>query len=256
MSVKKIIFLNQKGGVGKTTTVVNLGSALAQMGKKVLILDLDSQGNLTSGIGSDGRGLGMYEVIAGKCSAQDACQKTLVDNLFIIPSNIHMAGLNIELVAQYERELFLKRALESLDDSWDYILGDCPPSLGLVTVNAMTWAQYVIIPMQCEYYAMEGLNLLMRTIGNIKKSLNPDLKILGILFTMFIKRTKLTTEVVDDVSSYFPDLVFSTIIPRSIRLAEAPSHGLPINIYDGRSNGAKAYGSLAKEVEKRVGKLK
>ena len=256
MSVKKIIFLNQKGGVGKTTTAVNLGSALAKMGNKVLLLDLDSQGNLTSGIGADGRGPGMYEVIAGTCSAEDACQKTLVENLFVIPSNIHMAGLNIELVAQYEREQFLKRALSTLDESWDYILGDCPPSLGLVTVNAMTWAQQVIIPMQCEYYAMEGLNLLMRTIGNIKKSLNPNLEILGILFTMFIKRTNLTTEVVDDITSYFPNLTFSTVIPRNIRLAEAPSHNLPIDIYDGGSSGAKAYEALAKEVSNRVAKLK
>ena len=254
MSVKKIIFLNQKGGVGKTTTAVNLGSALAKLGNKVLLLDLDSQGNLTSGIGADGRGPGMYEVIAGTCSPDDACQKTVVDNLFVIPSNIHMAGLNIELVAQYEREQFLKRALSTLDDSWDYILGDCPPSLGLVTVNAMTWAEQVVIPMQCEYYAMEGLNLLMRTIGNIKKSLNPDLEILGILFTMFIKRTNLTTEVVEDISSYFPNLTFTTVIPRNIRLAEAPSHNLPIDIYDSASSGAKAYEALAKEVLNRVTK--
>ncbi len=256
MSVKKIIFLNQKGGVGKTTTAVNLGSALAKMGNKVLLLDLDSQGNLTSGVGADGRGPGMYDVMAETCTAEDACQKTVVENLFVIPSNIHMAGLDIELVAQYEREQFLKRALSTLGDSWDYILGDCPPSLGLVTVNAMTWAQHVIIPMQCEYYAMEGLNLLMRTIGNIKKSLNPNLEILGILFTMFIKRTNLTTEVVEDISSYFPNLTFSTVIPRNIRLAEAPSHNLPIDIYDSGSSGAKAYQALAKEVSKRVEKLK
>ncbi|MDD3902245.1 MAG: AAA family ATPase [Sphaerochaeta sp.] len=252
MSVKKIIFLNQKGGVGKTTTAVNLGSALAQMGKKVLLIDLDSQGNLTSAISADNRIPGIYEVIAGQCSAREACQKTSIQNLFAISSNINMAGLNIELVTQDDREYFLKQALEDLDDTWDYILADCPPSLGLVTMNAMVWAQYVIIPMQCEYFAMEGLNLLMRTIANIKKSLNPNLQVLGILFTMYSKRTKLANEVVEDISSFFSNLVFSTLIPRNVRIAEAPSHGLPINAYDVSSSGSKAYRFLAEEVVNRV----
>jgi chromosome partitioning protein len=254
MSVKKIIFLNQKGGVGKTTTAVNLGSALAQMGSKVLLVDLDAQGNLTSAVSGDNRVNGTYEVMAGQCLATEACQKTSIKNLYVMAANINMAGLNIELVDQEMRESFLKKALAPLEDQWDYILADCPPSLGLVTMNAMCWAQYVIIPMQCEYFAMEGLNLLMRTISNIKKSLNPSLQVLGILFTMYTKRTKLANDVVEDISSYFSSLVFSTLIPRNVRIAEAPSHGLPINVYDMQCSGAKAYQKLAQEVVNRVSK--
>ena len=201
MSAQTILFLNQKGGVGKTTSVVNLGSALAQKGKKVLLIDLDSQGNLTSDTSIDARKPGLYEVIAGQCSVADAIQQTPVRNLYGIASNINMAGLNIELVGEEQREFFLKHALDGLEEDWDYILGDCPTSLGLVTVNAMVWAKHVIIPMQCEYFAMEGLNLLMRTVGNMKKSLNPDLEIIGILFTMYSKRTKLANEVVEDITS-------------------------------------------------------
>jgi chromosome partitioning protein len=256
MSVKKIIFLNQKGGVGKTTTAVNLGSALAKLGKKVLLVDLDAQGNLTSAVSGDNRAQGTYEVIAGQCLAMEACQKTSVKNLYVMAANINMAGLNIELVDQDTRELFVKKALDPLDDHWDYILADCPPSLGLVTVNAMCWAQYVIIPMQCEYFAMEGLTLLMRTITNIKKSLNPSLEVLGILFTMYSKRTKLANDVVEDISSYFSSLVFATLIPRNVRVAEAPSHGIPINVYDQQCSGAKAYQKLAQEVVKRVSESK
>ncbi|MGE4583090.1 MAG: ParA family protein [Sphaerochaeta sp.] len=252
MNAHTILFLNQKGGVGKTTSAVNLGSALAQKGKKVLLIDLDSQGNLTSATSIDGRKSGIYEVIAGQCSIAEAVQQTPVRNLYAIASNINMAGLNIELVEQDKREFFLKEALAGLDKEWDFVLADCPPSLGLVTVNAMVWAKEVIIPMQCEYFAMEGLNLLMRTVGNMKKSLNPDLEVLGILFTMFSKRTKLAQEVVEDISSFFPNLVFSTIIPRTIRIAEAPSHGLPINVYDASSSGTKAYKALAEEVLDRV----
>jgi ATPases involved in chromosome partitioning len=252
MSAQTILFLNQKGGVGKTTSAVNLGSALAQHGKKVLLIDLDSQGNLTSATSIDSRKMGIYEVIAGQCSVQQAIQQTPIQNLYAIASNINMAGLNIELVEEQQREFFLKNALAGLDEMWEYIIADCPPSLGLVTVNAMVWAKQVIIPMQCEYFAMEGLNLLMRTIGNMKKSLNPDLQILGILFTMYSKRTKLANEVVEDISSFFPNLVFTTKIPRSIRIAEAPSHGLPIDVYDSASSGTKAYKDLAEEVIERV----
>ncbi len=252
MSAQTILFLNQKGGVGKTTSAVNLGAALAGLGKKVLLIDLDAQGNLTSATSIDGRQPGIYEVIAGQLPAEEAVQQTPVKNLYAIPSNINMAGLNIELVEEEEREFFIKRALSSLEESWEYILADCPPSLGLVTVNAMAWAKKVIIPMQCEYLAMEGLSLLTRTVGNMKKSINPDLEVLGILFTMYSKRTNLAKEVVEDVSSFFPQLVFKTMIPRNIRLAEAPSHGLPITAYDGSSSGAKAYKALAKEVTKRV----
>jgi len=234
MSAQTILFLNQKGGVGKTTSAVNLGSALAQRGKKVLLIDLDSQGNLTSATSIDNRKKGFFFFF------------------FAIASNINMAGLNIELVEEERREFFLKNALLGLDERWDYIIADCPPSLGLVTVNAMVWAKQVIIPMQCEYFAMEGLNLLMRTVGNMKKSLNPDLQVLGILFTMYSKRTKLANEVVEDISSFFPHLVFNTMIPRNIRIAEAPSHGLPINVYDSASSGTKAYKALAEEVIARV----
>ncbi len=216
------------------------------------MIDLDSQGNLTSATSIDSRKMGIYEVIAGQCSVQQAIQQTPIQNLYAIASNINMAGLNIELVEEQQREFFLKNALAGLDEMWEYIIADCPPSLGLVTVNAMVWAKQVIIPMQCEYFAMEGLNLLMRTIGNMKKSLNPDLQILGILFTMYSKRTKLANEVVEDISSFFPNLVFTTKIPRSIRIAEAPSHGLPINVYDSASSGTKAYKDLAEEVIERV----
>lgn len=252
MSVKKIIFSNQKGGVGKTTTTVNLGAYLAQMGHKVLLIDLDSQGNLTSAVSGDPKLPGIYEVIIGRCSAQDAYQTTPVKNLFAICGNINLAGLNVELVNELAREFFLKNSLAEIEHDWDFILIDCPPSLGLVTINAMCWADHVIIPMQCEYFAMEGLNLLMRTIGNVKKQLNPHLNILGIVFTMYTVRTRLANDVVEDITSYFADQVFQTRIPRNVRLSEAPSHGLPINVYDGSSAGAKSYESLAEEVLSRV----
>lgn len=252
MNAHTILFLNQKGGVGKTTSAVNMGAALAQKGKKVLLIDLDSQGNLTSATSADPHAKGIYEVMAGQCTVEEAIQQTGIKNLSIITSNINMAGLNIELVEQENREFFLKHALQDIEASWEYIIADCPPSLGLVTVNAMVWAKQVIIPMQCEYFAMEGLNLLMRTVANVKKSLNPDLKVLGILFTMYSKRTKLANEVVEDITSFFPNLVFKTMIPRNVRIAEAPSHGMPINIYDSSSSGSKAYKAFAEEVIKRV----
>ncbi len=225
---------------------------MAQKGYKVLLIDLDAQGNLTSATSIDPRKPGIYEVIAQQCTVVQAIQQTPVNNLSAIASNINMAGLNIELVPQERREFFLAEALKGVEAHWDYILADCPPSLGLVTVNAMVWAKKVIIPMQCEYFAMEGLNLLMRTVGNMKKSLNPDLEVLGILFTMFSKRTKLANEVVEDITTYFDQLVFKTKVPRNIRIAEAPSHGLPINVYDASSSGSKAYKALAEEVIERV----
>lgn len=252
MSTNKIIFLNQKGGVGKTTSVVNLGAALAKKGKKVLLIDFDSQGNLTSSVSADNRASGTYEVITQQVSALEACQTTSINNLYIIPGNIDLAGLNVELVDVEDRDFFVKKALASLEDEFDYILGDCPPSLGIVTVNTLVWAEHVIIPMQCEYLAMEGLNLIMRTVASIKRSLNPSLDILGILFTMYSKRNKLANEVVEDVSSYFKDKVFNTKIPRNVRLSEAPSHGLPIFAYDANCSGAKAYSSFAEEVIRRV----
>lgn len=252
MGAHTILFLNQKGGVGKTTTTVNLGSELARMGNSVLMIDLDSQANLTSAVGAERDGVTIYDVIAKKVPWRDAVRPTGVKNLHLIASSIDMAGLNIELVEVENREFYLRDAIWGIEDQWDYILVDCPPSLGLVTINAMVWAQNVIIPMQCEYLAMEGLNLLMRTVSTIKKNLNPRLKVLGILFTMYSKRTRLANDVVEDISSFFPNLVFETLVPRNVRLAEAPSHGVPINVYDNASKGAKAYKALAKEVVTRV----
>lgn len=252
MSAKKIIFLNQKGGVGKTTSVVNLGAALALLGKKVLLIDFDSQGNLSSSLSVDSGANGAYEVITKQISALEACQKTNINNLEVISANIDLAGLNIELVNVENRNFFVQEALSPLDERFDYIIGDCPPSLGLVSVNSLVWANYVIIPMQCEYLAMEGLNSLMRTVATIKRTLNTSLEILGILFTMYNKRTKLSIEVVEDVSQYFDSLVFKTLIPRNIRLSEAPSHGLPIFSYDNSCSGAKAYYKFAQEVISRV----
>jgi len=252
MSAIKIIFLNQKGGVGKTTSVVNLGASLARKGKKVLLVDFDSQGNMTSSVSGNPKLPGTYEVVTGQVNALDACQSSSMQNLYIIPGSIDIAGLNVELVDEDNREFFFKKTLAPLDEYYDYILGDCPPSLGIVTINTLCWAQHVIIPMQCEYLAMEGLNLLMGTISNIKIALNPNLNILGILFTMYSKRTKLANEVVEDVSQFFQDKVFHTLIPRNVRLSEAPSHGLPVIVYDASCAGTKAYIKFAEEVMSRV----
>ncbi|MBP5552321.1 MAG: ParA family protein [Spirochaetales bacterium] len=251
MQAKKIIFLNQKGGVGKTTTAVNVGSALAREGYKVLLVDLDSQGNLSSAVSADTSRPGIYEILAGEADFS-AVQTTPVDGLFCLSGGINMAGLAIELVDEDNREFFLKNALSSFDDKFDFIFADCPPALDLVTMNALCWANYVIIPMQCEYFAMEGLNLLLRTVNSVKKRLNPALDVLGIVFTMYSKRANLNNEVVEDISTYFKDLVFESKIPRNVRLSEAPSHGLPINAYDNSCSGAKAYAALAKEVINRA----
>lgn len=251
MHAKNIIFLNQKGGVGKTTTAVNVGSALAREGYKVLLVDLDSQGNLSSSVSADTSKPGIYELLAEETDIS-AVQTTPVNNLFCLSGGINMAGLAIELVDEENREFFLKHALASFESEFDFIFADCPPALDLVTMNALCWADSVIIPMQCEYFAMEGLNLLLKTINSVKKRLNPDLDILGIVFTMYSRRANLNNEVVDDISTYFKDLVFETKIPRNVRLSEAPSHGLPINAYDNSCSGAKAYAALAKEVLSRA----
>ena len=245
---RKIIFYNQKGGVGKTTVAVDLASALAEAGKSVLLVDFDAQVNLTHAISGDPNKPNIYQVVTGQVDVEDSIQSTMFKNLYLIPGSLDIAGLTIELVEEEHREQYLKFALSPIDDKFDFILVDCPPSLGLETVNALCWCNEVIIPLQCEYLAMEGLNLIMRTITNIKKSLNPSLRILGILFTMYSKRVRLNQDVVTDISQYFPDLVFETIIPRSSRLAEAPSHGLPINHYDKSSIGAKAFKKLSEEV--------
>lgn len=254
-SARKIIFLNQKGGVGKTTTCVNLGSSLCAMGYKVLLIDFDSQGNLTGAVSGDGRKPTMYDVMSGRVSAEAAVQETPFQNLYLIPGSIDLAGLNVELAEEEDRNLFLKRMIADLSSQYDFIFVDCPPSLGVITMNALAWAESIIIPMQCEYFSMEGLNLLMRTVSNVRKELNPDIKILGIVFTMFSKKSRLNVEVVRDTSEFFPSLVFKTIIPRTVRLAEAPSFGLPINVYDISNVGSKAYAALAKEVVNRVDQI-
>ena len=251
MQAKKIIFLNQKGGVGKTTTAVNVGSALAREGYRVLLVDLDFQGNLSSAVSADTSRPGIYEILAGEAGI-NAVQTTPVDGLYCLSGGINMAGLAIELVDEDNREFFLKNALAPLESGFDYIFADCPPALDLVTMNALCWANFVVIPMQCEYFAMEGLNLLLRTVNSVKKKLNPGLEVLGIVFTMYSKRANLNNEVVEDISTYFKELVFETKIPRNVRLSEAPSHGLPINAYDNSCSGAKAYAALAKEIMSRA----
>lgn len=253
MKAKKLIFLNQKGGVGKTTTAVNLGSALAKNGFKVLLVDLDSQGNLSSAVSCDTSKPGVYEILANE--ADESCvQNTPVNNLYCITGGINMAGVNLEIADEEEREFFLAKGLKKFEEHYDFILADCPPGLDLVTMNALCFADYVVVPMQCEYFAMEGLNLLLKTVNGVRKKLNPELQILGIVFTMFQRRSNLNNEVVQDISNYFKDLVFDTKIPRNVRLSEAPSHGLPINAYDNSCIGSKAYNELAKEVLRRVGR--
>lgn len=252
MKAHKIICLNQKGGVGKTTTTVNLGSALAREGFKVLLVDLDSQGNLSSSVSADTNKPGIYQLLTGQ-GIKSIVQTTPVVNLYCLSGGIDMAGIDIELVDEPKREFFLKKALADFEYDFDYIFVDCPPALDLITINALAFADYVVIPMQCEYFAMEGLNLLLKTINSVKKQINPDLRVLGIVFTMYSKRSKLNNEVVDDISSFFKDLVFETKIPRNVRLSEAPSHGLPVNAYDSSSTGSHAYYLLAQEVKKRVG---
>ncbi len=252
MIARKVIFYNQKGGVGKTTAAVNLGSALASLGYRVLLVDFDAQGNLTGAVSGDNRKPNIYQVVTSQVDVRDSIQPTIVKHLFLIPGSLDMAGLGVELVDQDDREHFLDKALKPIEEDYEYILLDCPPSLGLETMNALVWCNNVIIPLQCEFLAMEGLNLIMRTITNVKKKLNPDIRIMGILFTMYSKRARLNQEVVEDITEFFPDLVFKTIIPRSVRLAEAPSHGLPIDCYDRSNRGAKAFLELAKEVINRV----
>lgn len=251
MSARKIVIANQKGGVGKTTTTVNLGAYIADMGKRVLLIDLDPQGNLTSAVGASEDVAGIYEVMMSKAHVNNVIQETPVDRLYVISSNIHLTGVNIELVDAERREYVLSDVLHSIQHEWDYILIDCPPSLGLLTLNGLVAAERVLIPLQCEYFALEGLTMLVRTIMNVKKQLNTRLEILGIAFTMYDSRIRLANDVVKDVSAYFTDKVFKSLIPRNVRLSEAPSHGLPINLYDPKCSGAKNYESLAREVLER-----
>ena len=245
---KIIVFANQKGGVGKTTTAVNLGAYLAEAGKRVLLVDFDPQGNTTSSLGADKNLPGIYEVITAKAEPLSAIQSSSVSGLSIIPSSIHLTGATVELVDQDQREYFLKKALKKIEDRFDFVFIDSPPSLGILTLNGLVAANFVIIPLQCEYFALEGLSLLLQTIKQVQKGLNPELKIGGILFTMYDMRTRLAQEVVQEVTGYFKEKVFHTIIPRNVRLSEAPSFAKPINLYDPECIGAKSYQKLAQEV--------
>ncbi|HCM26421.1 MAG: chromosome partitioning protein [Treponema sp. GWB1_62_6] len=245
---KTYVFVNQKGGVGKTTSAINIGAYLADAGKSVLLVDFDSQANLTSGVGADGAKPGSYQLLSGAATLEEAVQQTSVRGLFVVPASIDLSGAAVELVEQKDRDFYLKRALEPASGRYDYVLIDCPPSLGVLTLNGLIAADAVLIPLQCEYYALEGLSLLLQTVKRIQKNLNPELDVGGIFFTMYDQRTRLAQDVVRQVSSYFKDRVFKTIIPRNVRLSEAPSHGVPISQYDALCVGARSYKSLAAEV--------
>jgi chromosome partitioning protein len=249
--VSKIIAIaNQKGGVGKTTTSVNLGACLATLGKRVLLVDIDPQGNTTSGVGINKADVEncIYDVIINEVHPKDAIAHTQIEGLHIIPATIQLAGAEIELVPTISRELRLKKALHLVKPMYDYILIDCPPSLGILTINSLTAADSVLIPIQCEYYALEGLSQLLNSIRLVQKHLNTSLQIEGVLLTMFDARTNLGIQVIEEVKKYFQDKVYRTIIPRNVRLSEAPSHGQSIITYDSRSKGAEVYLELAKEV--------
>jgi len=247
---KVIAIANQKGGVGKTTTAVNLSSCLAYKGKKVIIIDVDPQGNTTSGLGIDKKNIGksIYDVIINEDSIEDALMKTMIDDLYICPSNIQLVGAEVELVSVISRETRMKAAIDDIRDKYDFILIDCPPSLGLLTLNALTAADTILVPIQCEYYALEGLSQLMNTVKLVQRHLNPSLDVEGVVLTMFDARTNLSIQVVEDVKKYFRNKVYRTIIPRNVRLSEAPSFGLPIILYDAKSKGAECYLDLAQEV--------
>ncbi len=247
---KIIAIANQKGGVGKTTTSVNLSAALATKGKKVLVIDTDPQGNTTSGFGIEKNELDntIYELMLSECSIKECILNDVIQGVSVIPSNVNLAATEIELIGVDRKEFILKREIEWVKDSYDYIIIDCPPSLNFLTINSMTTADSVLVPIQCEYYALEGLSQLIHTINLVKERLNPDLAMEGVLFTMYDSRTNLSLQVVENVKSHLNEKVFTTVIPRNIRLAEAPSYGMPINMYDSRSAGAEAYLSLAEEI--------
>lgn len=245
-----IAVANQKGGVGKTTTNINLSACLAQMGKKVLVIDSDPQGNTTSGFGIDknARETTIYNVLLGEKHLEDAIIQTDIENLHLVPANIDLAGAEIELISKSNREYILKKILENRKSLYDFIMIDCPPSLNLLTLNAMTAAGSLLVPIQCEYFALEGLSQLIRTVELVQKSLNKGLKIEGVVFTMYDARTNLSAQVVEEVNSFIDRKIYRCIIPRNVRLSEAPSHGLPITLYDPKSKGAESYIILAEAV--------
>ena len=258
---KEISLVNQKGGVGKTTTSINLSAALSFLGRRVLLIDLDPQGNTTTGVGINKGDIeySIYDVLTNKCTIVDAMQKTKYKQLYVLPATINLAGLDIELVEKSQSEpsfvkgAQLKNHLADIKDKFDFIIIDCPPSLGLITTNALTASDSVIIPVQCEFFALEGIMQLLNTIRLAQKQLNPNLDIEGVLLTMLDSRTNLGFEVVEDIRKFFKEKVYNTIIPRLIRLTEAPSHGEPIIVYDPKSKGSEAYLNLAKEVIERNG---
>ncbi|GGF95302.1 sporulation initiation inhibitor protein Soj [Paenibacillus albidus] len=247
---KIIAIANQKGGVGKTTTSVNLGASMATLGKRVLLVDIDPQGNTTSGVGINKADVAncIYDILINEVEPQETILETRIEGLHIIPATIQLAGAEIELVSTISRELKLKKALNAVKGNYDYIIIDCPPSLGILTINSLTAADSVIIPIQCEYYALEGLSQLLNTVRLVQKNLNPHLQIEGVLLTMLDARTNLGIQVIEEVKKYFQEKVYRTIIPRNVRLSEAPSHGQSIITYDSRSKGAEVYLELAKEV--------